>query len=73
MTVKREPPPMADKRNSKASMKGPGSVLVIDDSDIDRQVMVDLLANAGFEVHELPSPIGATRKARELHVRAVPW
>jgi para-nitrobenzyl esterase len=30
-----------------------------------------LLADAGFEVHELPSPIGATRKARQLHVRAV--
>jgi CheY-like chemotaxis protein len=47
------------------------SVLVIDDSDIDRQVMVELLADAGFIVHELPSPIGATRKARELQVGVV--
>lgn len=47
------------------------SVLVIDDSDIDRGVMVELLAGAGFEVHELPSPIGATRKARELQVGLV--
>ena len=58
--------------------RGPGpnkprhtSVLVIDDSDIDRGVMVELLAGAGFEVHELPSPIGATRKARELQVGLV--
>ena len=71
MTAKGEPPPAVDKRNSKGASKGAGSVLVIDDSDIDRQVMVDLLMGAGFEVHELPSPIGATRKARELHVRAV--
>jgi two-component system, sensor histidine kinase and response regulator len=47
------------------------SVLVIDDSDIDRQVMVDLLTQSGFTVHELPTPIGATRKARELQVAAV--
>jgi CheY-like chemotaxis protein len=57
------------------SPRAPGkrnnSVLVIDDSDIDRQVMVELLADAGFEVHELPSPIGATRKARELQVGLV--
>jgi len=47
------------------------SVLVIDDSDIDRQVIADLLALAGFTVHQLPSPIGATRKARELQVGLV--
>jgi CheY-like chemotaxis protein len=50
---------------------GPIPILVIDDSDIDRQVMSDLLSAAGFLVHALPSPIGATRKARELRVRAV--
>jgi CheY-like chemotaxis protein len=71
MIAKGEPPPAVDKRNSKASSRGAASVLVIDDSDIDRQVMVDLLMGAGFEVYELPSPIGATRKARELNVRAV--
>src|SRR3954469_24693086 len=71
MIAKGDPPPVVDKRNSKASAKGAGSVLVIDDSDIDRQVMADILMSAGFEVHELPSPIGATRKARELNVRAV--
>ena len=47
------------------------SVLVIDDSDIDRHVMTDLLIGAGFDVHDLPSPIGATRKARELQVKVV--
>jgi CheY-like chemotaxis protein len=47
------------------------SVLVIDDSDIDRQVIADLLAMAGYTVHQLPSPIGATRKARELQVGVV--
>jgi CheY-like chemotaxis protein len=47
------------------------SVLVIDDSDIDRQVIADLLALAGYAVHQLPSPIGATRKARDLQVGLV--
>ena len=46
-------------------------VLVIDDSDVDRQVLVDILSAGGFSVHELPSPIGATRKARELKVSVV--
>jgi twitching motility two-component system response regulator PilH len=62
---------MAEKHHSKSNTQTGSSVLVIDDSDIDRQVIVDLLGAAGFEVHELPSPIGATRKARELQVRAV--
>jgi CheY-like chemotaxis protein len=47
------------------------SILVIDDSDIDRQVLVEILSEAGFKVHQLPSPIGATRKARELQVGVV--
>jgi CheY-like chemotaxis protein len=46
-------------------------VLVIDDSDVDREVMTELLIQAGFEVHALPSPIGATRLARQLGVAAV--
>jgi len=46
-------------------------VLVIDDSDIDREVMKNLLEQAGCVVHDLPSPIGATRKAREVQVKAV--
>jgi CheY-like chemotaxis protein len=47
------------------------SVLVIDDSDIDRQVMVELLLDAGFSVRELPSPIGATKVAREFRAQVV--
>jgi len=47
------------------------AVLVIDDSDIDREVMVEVLTAAGLDVHSLPSPIGATRRARELNARAV--
>lgn len=46
-------------------------MLIIDDSDVDREVMAELLMAAGFDVHTLPSPIGATRLARELHVSAV--
>ncbi len=47
------------------------TVLVIDDSEIDRQVMVDLLSEAGYAVHELPSAIGATKAAREYNARVV--
>jgi len=46
-------------------------VLIIDDSDVDRQVIADILTDAGYTVHQLPSPIGATRTARELQVRLV--
>jgi len=64
---------MTQGRNSKeaGSKSRSNSVLVIDDSDIDRQVIADILALAGFVVHQLPSPIGATRKARDLQVAAV--
>jgi DNA-binding response OmpR family regulator len=37
-------------------------VLVIDDSKLARQSMAYALRDAGFVVHELPSPIGATRE-----------
>lgn len=47
------------------------SVLVIDDSDLDRQLTADILGAGGFTVYQLPSPIGATRAARDLHVGAV--
>lgn len=45
--------------------------LVIDDSDIDREVIVDLLRAGGLEAHGLPSPIGATRAARETGASVV--
>jgi DNA-binding NarL/FixJ family response regulator len=47
------------------------AVLVIDDSDVDRVTMTDLLEAAGFEVHGLVSPIGATRAARQVRARVV--
>jgi two-component system OmpR family response regulator len=54
--------------NSKAQNQG---VLIIDDSDVDRQVIADILTDAGYTAHQLPSPIGATRTARELEVALV--
>jgi CheY-like chemotaxis protein len=41
------------------------TILVIDDSDIDRRVISELLEQAGFGVHSLPTAIGATRAARD--------
>ena len=64
MTIDRNP-------NSSQNKARANSVLVIDDSDIDRQVIADILALAGYTVHQLPSPIGATRKARDLGVGLV--
>jgi CheY-like chemotaxis protein len=43
-------------------MTSASRVLVIDDSDIARQSMALALREAGFDVHELPSPLGATRE-----------
>lgn len=62
---------MTQDRTSSRTKTRSSSVLVIDDSDIDREVIADLLALAGYTVHQLPSPIGATRKARELQVGLV--
>ncbi|HET8932750.1 MAG TPA: response regulator [Polyangiales bacterium] len=63
---------MTNDRNPLPQNKGrANSVLVIDDSDIDRQVIADILALAGYTVHQLPTPIGATRKARDLGVGLV--
>lgn len=45
--------------------------LVIDDSEVDREVMLDLLRAGGIEAHGLPSPIGATRTARERGAQVV--
>jgi CheY-like chemotaxis protein len=36
-------------------------VLVVDDDDIARELLSSILRDAGFEVFELPSPIGATQ------------
>jgi CheY-like chemotaxis protein len=47
------------------------AVLVIDDNDVDREAIAECLRAVGLTVHDLPSPIGATRKARELNVGVV--
>jgi|SRR5262252_2251961 len=39
----------------------PARVLLIDDDDIAREFLASLLKEGGHDVHELPSPIGATR------------
>lgn len=46
-------------------------VIVIDDSDVDRQVMIELLQQAGIAVHGLATAIGATRIAREVGAKVV--
>jgi PleD family two-component response regulator len=46
-------------------------VLVIDDSEIARAQMVDVLTEAGMKVVDLPSPIGATRTILEHEVTVV--
>jgi len=46
-------------------------VLVIDDDDIVRLVMVESLEEAGFDVVDLPSPIGATKTIVDNEIEAV--
>jgi CheY-like chemotaxis protein len=45
--------------------------MIIDDNEIDRTVMAELLSSAGFEVHVLSTPIGATRLAKQKAVSVV--
>ena len=45
------------------SERKPPKVLVIDDDDIPRAAMRELLEGAGMETVELSSPIGATQVA----------
>ncbi len=56
---------------SRLSHKDPIRVLVIDDDDIARFAMVELLAAAGHEVSDLPSPIGATQKLLQEQIDVV--
>ena len=51
--------------------KEPIRVLVIDDYDIARMAMVDLLEAAGLQVSDLPSPIGATQKLLQEQIDVV--
>ncbi len=46
-------------------------VLVIDDDDVARQTMVELLRGEGHEVSSLPSPIGATKHVLQAAVEVV--
>lgn len=46
-------------------------VLLIDDDDIAREYLASLLRDAGHEVFELPSPIGATRTILSEGIEAV--
>lgn len=46
-------------------------VLLIDDDDIAREFLAQLLRDAGHEVFELPSPIGATRMILSEGIQAV--
>ena len=48
-----------------------GPVLVIDDSDIARATMVELLSREGIPTVDLPSPIGATRAILSNNVKVV--
>jgi CheY-like chemotaxis protein len=46
-------------------------VLVIDDDDIAREVIVDVLVRDGHNVTSLPSPIGATKHIVEHQIEVV--
>ena len=46
-------------------------VLVIDDDDIARDIIVDVLAREGHNVSSLPSPIGATKHIVENQIEVV--
>ncbi len=56
-----DPPRSVRFASAEALREKVGTVLVIDDSDIARASMANLLAEAGLNVVELSSPIGATR------------
>ena len=46
-------------------------VLVIDDDDVAREIIVDVLARDGHDVSSLPSPIGATKHIVENQIEVV--
>src|SRR5688572_12485147 len=49
----------------------PLRVLVIDDDDVARDVIVDVLEHDGHQVTSLPSPIGATKHIVDQNVDVV--
>jgi CheY-like chemotaxis protein len=54
-----------------SARSGPLRVLVIDDDDIAREIMMGLLQAAGHRVSGLPSPIGATKHILDADVQVV--
>lgn len=46
-------------------------VLVIDDDDVAREMLASTLEDAGHEVYELPSAIGATREIFQREIDAI--
>ena len=59
-------------KHAPSESSGPAlRVLVIDDDDVARDVIVDLLEHDGHEVTSLPSPIGATKHIVDQHVNVV--
>lgn len=56
---------------SRAPTSGPSRVLLIDDDDVAREFLASLLKDAGLEVIELPSPIGATRTILSEHIEVL--
>lgn len=54
-----------------AALPGILRVLVIDDDDVARDVIVDVLEHDGHTVTSLPSPIGATKHIVDQHVNVV--
>lgn len=46
-------------------------VLVIDDDDVAREFLCGTLRDAGHDVHDLPSAIGATRAIFDQNIEAV--
>jgi CheY-like chemotaxis protein len=56
-----------------ATSVSPGGlrVLVIDDDDVAREMLCGALRDAGHNVHDLPSAIGATRAIFDQNIEAV--
>lgn len=46
-------------------------VLVIDDDDVAREMLASTLEDAGHDVYELPSAIGATREIFQRQIEAI--
>jgi CheY-like chemotaxis protein len=55
---------------NKTASKG-SKVLVIDDDDVAREAMCDILKRAGYQVSDLRSPIGASREILANNINVV--